>query len=189
MGLDHNLTKKTYVKNWDHMKPEQRHQVTVLRAGKPVPHIDPDKVAYIEEDIIRWRKANHIHAWFVENVQDGNDNCAEYYVTVDDLKRLLDICERIIEECPLVPGKVQNGSRMIAGGGFEPIMEDGMVMTNTEVARSLLPTAEGFFFGSTDYDQWYMRDVKHTAEELRKVVDAHDTGADGGANYYYHSSW
>ena len=27
-----------------------------------------------------WRKANHIHKWFVDNVQEGIDDYREYYV-------------------------------------------------------------------------------------------------------------
>jgi hypothetical protein len=38
-----------------------------------------------------WRKCNQIHAWFVENVQRGEDNCGEYYVSKDKLKELSDL--------------------------------------------------------------------------------------------------
>ena len=33
-----------------------------------------------------WRKSNQIHKWFVDNVQGGNDNCGEYYVSHEKLK-------------------------------------------------------------------------------------------------------
>ena len=36
-----------------------------------------------------WRKVNAVHKWFVDNVQDGEDNCQEYYVSHADLKELL----------------------------------------------------------------------------------------------------
>lgn len=45
-----------------------------------------------------WRKANAIHRWFVENCQDGIDNCATYYVGYDDLARLKNICIKIISK-------------------------------------------------------------------------------------------
>ncbi len=35
-----------------------------------------------------WRKSNQIHQWFVENVQGGKDDCAEYSVSFDQLKLL-----------------------------------------------------------------------------------------------------
>ena len=43
-----------------------------------------------------WRKANAIHRWFVENCQDGIDNCATYYVGYEDLKELRDLCVRVL---------------------------------------------------------------------------------------------
>lgn len=43
-----------------------------------------------------WRKANQIHAWFVEYCQDGIDNCATYYVSGEDLECLLNKCKKVI---------------------------------------------------------------------------------------------
>jgi hypothetical protein len=43
-----------------------------------------------------WRKANQIHAWFVEYIQDGIDNCASYCVGREDLQALLDRCEDVL---------------------------------------------------------------------------------------------
>jgi hypothetical protein len=45
-----------------------------------------------------WRKANHIHKWFVDNVQDGEDNCEEYYVSRDRLIALFGLCKQAIEK-------------------------------------------------------------------------------------------
>jgi hypothetical protein len=112
------------------------------------------------------------------------------------------ICDRIVAECPLVDGKVRNGQRF-ANGGWQDVIEDGKVMTNKELAEELLPTANGFFFGSTDYDQWYYEDAKRTAEELGRIFDMLETRTtkwgwmypvmpeepDWEVKFYYHSSW
>lgn len=45
-----------------------------------------------------WRKANQIHNWFVTNIQEGIDNCREYYVSLIQLKQLLAICEKSLQE-------------------------------------------------------------------------------------------
>lgn len=45
-----------------------------------------------------WRKANQIHAWFVDNVQQGNDDCGEYYVSHEKLKELLDLVNKALAE-------------------------------------------------------------------------------------------
>ena len=45
-----------------------------------------------------WRKANHIHNWFVENIQGGKDNCDDYDVTMEELGKLYDICMDILKK-------------------------------------------------------------------------------------------
>lgn len=44
-----------------------------------------------------WRKANHIHQWFVNNVQDGNDDCGSYQIGPEKLKEFRDTIRRAIE--------------------------------------------------------------------------------------------
>ena len=44
-----------------------------------------------------WRKANAIHRWFVEHVQDGKDDCHVYDVTHDQLRRLLDTIDDVLD--------------------------------------------------------------------------------------------
>jgi hypothetical protein len=95
MGLDMYLSKKTYVQRWDHQSPEETYNVVVTRGGNSVDHIQPNRVSYIEEQVGYWRKANQIHKWFVDNIQDGNDNCGTYYVGIDDLMNLLDLCKQV----------------------------------------------------------------------------------------------
>ena len=43
-----------------------------------------------------WRKAWPIHRWFVENVQNGEDNCGEYRVQTDALQQLLSDCQAVL---------------------------------------------------------------------------------------------
>jgi hypothetical protein len=50
------------------------------------------------------------------------------------------------------------------------------------LAESLLPSASGFFFGATDYDEWYYNDITNTIKILEDaLVD--------GDDFYYTSSW
>lgn len=41
------------------------------------------------------------------------------------------------------------------------------VLDDHSLAASLLPTADGFFFGTTDYDESYFQDLGHTV----KIID------------------
>jgi hypothetical protein len=94
MGLDMYLEKRTYVRQWEHQTPEEQYNVEVTKGGEPV-KIDPKRITYVIEEVGYWRKANQIHNWFVEYVQDGVDNCGEYYVCSDKLKDLLDLCKQV----------------------------------------------------------------------------------------------
>lgn len=48
------------------------------------------------------------------------------------------------------------------------------VTKDHSLARKLLPTQSGFFFGSTDYDEWYFKEVSRTADELQKILKETD---------------
>jgi hypothetical protein len=158
MGLDQYLSKKTYVKYWEH-NGDHNFTITVTRNGKPVDYIDGRKISYIEEEVGYWRKANHIHNWFVENVQSGSDDCREYVVSEERLAELLDICKEVLED----PTK----------------------------GEQLLPTTPGFFFGSTDYDEWYIKDIQHTIEVLESVLESIKVSKENKvySDIYYSSSW
>jgi hypothetical protein len=67
MGLDMHLEKRTYVKNWNWTKLEERHEVIVTRGGQPT-KIKPERITHIVEQVACWRKANAMHQWFVEHV-------------------------------------------------------------------------------------------------------------------------
>ena len=41
---------------------------------------------------------------------------------------------------------------------------------NQETAKELLPTQAGFFFGSTDYDDWYYYDMKEILKEFGELL-------------------
>jgi hypothetical protein len=62
--------------------------------------IDGNKVAFVAEEaeeIGYWRKANAIHKWFVDNVQNGNDDCEQYNVSPEKIKELLNVCQAVLK--------------------------------------------------------------------------------------------
>lgn len=123
----------------------------------------------IIESITSWRKANQIHQWFVNNVQDGNDDCGTYEVGEEQLLTLLNICKEVLSKSKLVDGMIENGKKF-ENGKLIPIMQEGKYIEDPSVAIKLLPSQSGFFFGSTKYDEWYLDDVKHTISVLEKVL-------------------
>jgi hypothetical protein len=62
-----------------------------------------------------WRKSNHIHRWFVKNVQKGVDDCGYYFISMDQLSKLLDICERVLDNFIDAPKLLPNQSGFFFG--------------------------------------------------------------------------
>lgn len=58
------------------------------------------------------------------------------------------------------------------------------VLANNENAEQLLPTAQGFFFGSDSYDEWYFNDIINTKKIIEECLE--DEHAD---DFEYSSSW
>lgn len=140
------------------------------------------KRSAVSEEAGYWRKANAIHKWFVENVQNGEDDCGEYHVSHEQMQELLDRVNKVLAASTLVKGTLHAGTTYQDGKTTENYV-DGMVIHDPSVAQELLPTQSGFFFGSTDYNEWYIEDLKHTKEILEAAL------ADKDAAYYYQSSW
>jgi hypothetical protein len=111
MGLDMYLHAKKYVEkiNWqalqnnDELSYDSPEAVFPLwnniveTAGMKDVAVDIYGV-HVEVTCAYWRKANQIHKWFVDNVQGGEDNCGEYYVSHEKLKDLLDLVNRALVE-------------------------------------------------------------------------------------------
>lgn len=153
MGLDMILYRKAYVKNYEHTKPEKRHEVTVSKERGTA--IKPERVAYITEDVAYWRKANQIHKWFVDTTQEGKDEGQESNVSRAQLLTLIDLCKQVLADHAL--------------------------------ADKLLPTQSGFFFGSTEYDEYYFKDLEDTIAMLEPLLD--ETGNNWRYSFIYSASW
>ena len=148
MGLDMYLTAKRYVWNYkDEDKALQDQLDDVMKDDLA----EGMRVKEVSVDALYWRKANHIHKWFVDNCQDGEDDCREYWVDAKQLVRLKELCESVLLQKDV----------------------------------GLLPTADGFFFGSTDYDEYYWSEIEETAKGLEKVLKLDTDKWD----FYYRASW
>jgi len=154
MGLDMYLNKKSYVKNWNHQTPEEKHKVIVKKAGKVRKDIKPERISYITEQVGYWRKFNALHGWFVENCQGGKDECQESYVSTEKLKELLETLKAVVAD--------KNN------------------------ATKVLPSRGGFFFGGTDYDEYYFKEVKETIKLLEGLLKESE---EVECDFYYQASW
>ena len=134
MGLDMYLDAKRFF--WS---DEEAPKVADLPIGY--------EVKYVIIEVAYWRKANAIHQWFVDNVQNGMDDCGTYYVSREQLQELVDLCKKALA----------NPS-----------------------------TADGFFFGPTEYDDWYVQALHATIEQIEKALT---TLPEGKWDFEYKSSW
>ena len=154
MGLDMYLTAKKYLWSSNEKDQELAKKIADLVEVKPDfesrfrgASFCPKEVAI---EAMYWRKANMVHQWFVDNVQDGEDNCQEYYVLREDLETLLANCVN--------------------------------ALTNRD--GDILPPSSGFFFGSTEIDEYYWQDLEDTVKGLEKALSLSDEWS-----FYYQASW
>lgn len=136
MGLDMYLSAKRFI--WFN---EEELIDGVTRAFSDLPEgVKPQEVTF---EVGYWRKANHIHRWFVENVQKGVDNCGSYSVSDEKLDELLSVCK--------------------------------MVLDNRQLADKYLPTQSGFFFGGTEYTDFYFEDIENTVKIIERAKQLRET--------------
>jgi len=174
----------------DKTKEKFRELVSVFDVGA---YIDPQSpsatVAFTDSAIevhftaAYWRKANQIHHWFVENVQGGEDECNPFPTSRGKLQELAKACGFVLGRSELEDGQVHIGTRWTAAG-VEEMYEDGKVVVEPAVAQEILPTASGFFFGGTEYDEWYVRDLEDTVLQIERALKMPDIWT-----FVYQSSW
>jgi hypothetical protein len=182
MGLDMYLYKKHYVQNWEHTKPEERHTITIKKGNDVREDIKPERIVYITEQIGYWCKFNALHNFFIDECNGGEDNCREIYVSSDKLFELLST----LKEVKKVIGKAKKKKVNVQTGWNSKgdTYAEIEVYDCDEELEQLFPTRSGFFFGSTEYGDWYKSNVEKTIKLLKNElvdVDKYD--------YYYRASW
>lgn len=63
------------------------------------------------------------------------------------------------------------------------------VLEDRSSAEDLLPTQEGFFYGTTEYDDWYFETLKQTVEKLEPLIDDSPESPWYHWRFTYQSSW
>lgn len=160
MGLDMYLEARRFVSGYSHSSADERQLYDKVLEAVDLTGMGDERFATVNVNIAYWRKANHIHNWFVDNVQDGTDDCKQYFVSREKLQELEQLC------------------RDVAANGTE------------EFALEHLPTGSGFFFGGTDYDEYYFESVDWTAKRLAEILMTIPERTDmTGVEFYYQASW
>jgi len=161
MGLDMYLFAQHYISkvNWEKSDPdnivENEDYTAVVNTLDCRDVIDKEEVTGFTIDIPigYWRKANAIHNWFVKEMADGRDECQYIYCGKENLEELRSLCSNVLKK------------------------------KDVAYSQENLPTHSGFFFGSTDYNDWYYQDLETTIEILdRALASKYNT-------FVYRASW
>ena len=141
MGLDQYLRVSEYISRWDFDRDDNTNPLfkeIVEQFGVADVIGDTEFGGInIQFPVGYWRKVNSVHQWFVDNCGGGEDECQDIFVTRHALETLRETCQEVLNA------------------------------RSDEVAKELLPPQAGFFFGSTDIDEWYYQDLEHTV----KIID------------------
>ena len=141
------------------------------------------------EEIAYWRKANMVHGFFmtckgywVEGIGNEDDHdCGYKHIPISELERLLDTCKTIVDN-----GFNYNGKHLeLTAENLEEKDAEDCKPFDIELCEEYLPTERGFFYGSYDYDGWYLSDVVDTYEMLTKLKKDGEFSGD----IYYHPWW
>lgn len=147
MGLDMYLKRRVNMYKFDKQLP-------IVLTNEYGESIKIDECSIIIQEIAYWRKANAIHKWFVDNCNNGNEDCdaQDLFVSRNSLLDLLKDCKDVLK--------------------------------HKNKASEILPTCSGFFFGSTDYDDCYIDDIKLTIKQIENVLKNYKDDY-----FFYEGNW
>ena len=135
-----------------------------------------------DETLAYFRKVNFIQKFFEDKYEVPDDERVP--ITKEDLQGLADLCDRVMS-------KFEEWD-----GAKEALDSDDYVEPPKHIqdyADELLPTCDGFFFGSTDYDNWYFNNVKDVRDTVREILqEVEDTyEVEDADNYqlFYRAWW
>jgi hypothetical protein len=163
------LEARKYVQRYNAVTPYDQHEAPTpsIEYGK-ITQLFPDGAdklgdyagAEIKITVGYWRKANAIHNWFVTKCAGGKDECQPIFVDSEKLLELRTTCEALL--------KIENKTEAEAK------------------VKELLPPTAGFFFGSTEIDQFFWQDIRRTLEILEVAIPL---VTEESCDIIYQASW
>lgn len=109
------------------------------------------------ENIEYFRKVNFLQGYMERQKPDMDLNCQYIYFSRDMADELLDYCKQVMEHV-----------------SYD---EDSTILWTekaVELGEKLLPVQDGFFYGDTEYNEWYFRDIKDVHDFLEKLIKETD---------------
>ena len=104
-----------------------------------------------------FRKFNALHSYIVKTFANGIDNCQDIILYKEDVEKIKKVLDDVLN-----------------------------VHQQAEKAKEILPTQSGFYFGGTDYDEFYFDEVKVAADLMQSFLDNFDFES---YQLVYQASW
>ncbi len=140
------------------------------------------------EDMGYFRKVNCLLPFF-----GYEDDCSIHPIEKHQIEQLVSIAKKLLEVYDTI--SYQLHLQRIEVNYYKEIYRDNKEMCDEKckpflkkmdeiwkpfesVAQEMLPTATGFFFGSTQYRDYYVADLKDMVEIFTKVLDTTDFDID-----------
>ena len=96
-------------------------------------------------ELIYWRKANMIRQWIVDHTDYPQDcDCMYHELSREQIEALLSDCKKVYEA------------------------------QDDKLSAEILPTSSGYFFGGTEYDEYYYDNIRYTIEKLEELLEDWD---------------
>lgn len=181
--------RKVDVEQGRHQSEEDRYLVSLVRGGKPVAGIKLERIADIEEKVMQWEDANHIHGWFVDNVQNGKNDYGTYHVSQEKLCKLLETCEQVLQASHLVRKSIFKEKDYWANyfRADKPLGSSTKVIKNVALAHRLLPTRSfSQYDGANEYNEAYLKAVEATRDWAESTLTDMASKVPGSIYYSSH---
>jgi hypothetical protein len=132
-------------------------------------------------------KINSINEVFgVEGDEDGDYGAQEVIFRVAYWRKANAIHDWFVRNCQ--DGRDECQEAHVTREQLQELIElCKQIIAKPKKAEELLPTRNGFFFGGTDYDDWYMGQLQYTVDRFEKILA--DPAFAKGVDFYYQSSW
>jgi hypothetical protein len=149
MGLDMFLYGKRHIWSWAESDRVIAKKVNNLFGFDPTEdqliENTESAVSTVTFLVAYWRKANAIHGWFVENVQEGTDECQEAYVSREQLGDLLNVVKTVLADRSKAPELLPTKSGFFFGGNqYDEWYFNGLEYTRDRLVAILNPHDERY---------------------------------------------
>ena len=133
--------------------------------------MEREKVAY-------FRKVNLLLPFF-----GYNENCSDLILTKDQVESLIQVCRDVLAKEADIRSRLnerkcakQNVQQVKAEWNEKNVQRiqeqiESIEQEWVDYCQETLPNQDGFFFGSYEYDEWYLDKVEHVKKLFQEVIE------------------